>query len=413
MTVANVMGGALGYAYQVLMGRLLTPAEFALFSAVLALGLFFGSPMGALFMVVSRQVSTLLAQGGGHMLRTLYVVTHKRLAVAGGCFLILLVLLIPALQRYLKSPDSSPVWLFGLFLVLSALLLVNGAFFQGLNQFFMLGGTGFVAVLMKIVFSVGLISLGLGVNGALAGVLLSVLSIWVFGMARLLRTLPASADRGQLSIKPFAVAAVTPVIVANVAFMAMTQLDMVLVNYYFPPDMAGLYAAASVLGKAVLYLPGGLVLALFPAVAENHAMKKGSSHLLFQSVAATFALCGMAALFYWFLGDQLISFFYGPAYSGAGELLRWYGFAILPMALVMVAEHFLIAQGRIFFAWLFLAIAPFQIAVIHLWHDEIWMVVAAIGGGGLALMCVGYAFLWRDYRSQSNVPAELSSTDKS
>ncbi len=198
-------------------------------------------------------------------------------------------------------------------------------------------------------------------------------------------------------MEPFPVNTVLPVLVANIAFAAMTQLDMVLVNRYFAPDLAGLYAAASVLGKAVLYLPGGLVMALYPLVAENHARDQGSAHLLMQSVVITAVLCGAVALGYWLLGEWLTGLFCGLDYAGAGELLRWYGFAILPMALVMVAEYFLIAKGRVLFAWLFLAMAPVQVLAIHLWHDQLWMVMAIMGVSGSVLVAIGYGMLWRDY----------------
>ena len=57
MSLAGVVGGALGYVFQVLMGRLLSPADFALFSAVMALGMFAASPLSALTMLVARQVA--------------------------------------------------------------------------------------------------------------------------------------------------------------------------------------------------------------------------------------------------------------------------------------------------------------------------------------------------------------------
>jgi O-antigen/teichoic acid export membrane protein len=69
---------------------------------------------------------------------------------------------------------------------------------------------------------------------------------------------------------------------------------------------------------------------------------------------------------YWLFGEWLIDRLYGRAYAGASVLLRWYGFAILPMALVMVAEYFLIAKGRVLFAWVFLGMAPLQVLAIHL-----------------------------------------------
>ena len=186
-------------------------------------------------------------------------------------------------------------------------------------------------------------------------------------------------------------------VVANLAFAAMTQLDMVLVNWYFSPVQAGTYAAVSVLGKAVLYVPGGIVLALFPMVAENHSKNKSSSLILLQAVSLTGALCLGVALVYWFFSEPILRVMYGNAYIEGAILLKWYGLAILPMSLVMVAEYFLIAKGRIVFAWLFLAISPLQIYAIYRWHESLGSVILIMGCFGLILAISGYFLLWRIY----------------
>lgn len=398
LTVSSVVAGLLGYAYQVMMGRMLTPGDFALFSAIMALAMIFSSPLGAMYMVISRRVSALRAHNQLAVLRSLYWRTHEILALGGLLFLLLLFPLANGAQAYLKSPTQAPIWIFGAVIVFGAFLLVNNAFFQGMQRFGWLGGTGVLGVVLKIIVSTALIALGFGVSGALAGVLLAAVGIWLMGVLITTRGFPAKGVQGSLAIEPFPLNTVLPVLIANIAFSAMTQLDMVLVNWYFSPAQAGLYAAASVLGKAVLYLPGGLVMALYPMVAENHAKGQGSAHIMLQAVAVTATLCGLVALTYWLCGEWLIILLYGQTYAGAGELLRWYGLAILPMALVMVAEYFIIAKGRVLFAWLFLGMAPLQVLAIHLMHNQLWMVIAIMGGCGAALVAIGYGMLWRDYR---------------
>lgn len=401
LTVANVIGGGLGYVYQILMGRMLSPTEFALFSAITGLYMFFFSPLGAMVMIISRRVSTLRAQHQLAGLRTLYWRTHEFIALGGLMFLSILFLMQDTAQVYLKSPTSGPIWLFGLFIVLGAFLMVNNAFFQGMQRFGWLGSTGVLSGVFRIAFSVALIVLGYGISGALAGAPLAAICIWLMGTLIITGGFVVGNGRGNLSIEPFRLNTVLPVLIANVAFAAMTQLDMVLVNWYFPSDSAGMYAAASVLGKAVLYLPGGLVMALYPMVAESHAKEQANAHLMFQAAAFTLALCGLAALIYWFWGEWLISLLYGQRYAGAGDLLRWYGLAVLPMALVMVAEYFLIAKGRVLFAWIFLGMAPIQILAIRQWHDQLWMVIAIMGACGAVIAMIGYGMMWRDYRSDN------------
>ena len=398
LTIANVLAGMLGYAYQVLMGRLLSPVDFALFSAIMALTMFISSPLGAMFMVVSRRVSILCAHNQFDVLRSLYWRTHKFLVLGGLFFLLLLFPFVSEVQTYLKAMTPIPIWIFGGVIVFSAFVLINNAFFQGMQFFGWLGSVGVIGVVLKIVLCYVLLTLGFGVDGALAGIFLSLGGIWLIGAVSITRRFPAKGLEGKLPVESFPWKTILPVLIANIAFAAMTQLDMVLVNWYFPSEQAGLYAAASVLGKAVLYLPGGLVMALYPMVAENHAKDQSSAHIMFQAVVTTFFLCATVAIVYWFLGEWLINLLYGNAYIGAGKLLSWYGLAILPMTLVMVAEYFLIAKGRVLFAWLFLGMAPLQVLAIHFWHESMWMVIAIMGGSGSTLVIIGYTMLWLDFR---------------
>jgi O-antigen/teichoic acid export membrane protein len=302
-----------------------------------------------------------------------------------------------ALRDYLRAPDAVPIWILSMLLVASAFLALNNAFLQGSQHMGWLGGLLVVGALGKIFFGVALVSLGYGATGAMLGVLCATAATWLAGLALMRPSLPKGHPSGAETGGSFPVAAIVPVLIASVAFTGMTQLDMVLVNHYFDADQAGQYAAASVLGKAVLYLPGGLVIALYPMVAGRYASRQGSAHLLVQSALAVLIVCGSAAAVYWLLGPWLVGLFYGAAYAPAGELLALYGWAVLPMALVMVAEHFLIAQGRVLFAWLFLAVAPLQLLVIHLWHPDLRSVILVIGAGGAVMALVGYGMLLREY----------------
>ena len=109
-------------------------------------------------------------------------------------------------------------------------------------------------------------------------------------------------------------------------------------------------------------------------------------------------LSGAGAVFYFLFGEGIVALLYGEHYRGAGEVLKFYGFAILPMALVLVAEHFLIAKGRVLFAYLFLFIAPLQLIAVHFFHDSMQMVLAVVGMSGLILALLGYGLLWSAYK---------------
>lgn len=400
LTAANFFGGALGYAYQILIGRMLSPGDFALFSAVMALYIILSTPFSAILMVVSKRVTFLISRDYLSDLKKFYWSLASRIFSVGIASLFLGFFFADYAQEYLRAPTPSTIWIFYCLLASTMMLVVNNAFLQGLQNFYWLTVSILLGIALKIFLSWGFISLGYGASGALSGTLLSCLITIVMGLYLVSRDLKSNHDQKikttELVVTPPRLN-VLPVLIANLGFVAITQLDMVLVNWFFTSSEAGIYAAASVFGKAILYLPGGIVLALFPMVAKNHSDNVSSINLVRNAVIITLVMCGSLASIYWLLGDWMMSLFYGDLYKGSGQLLRWYGLAITPMALVMVAEHFLIAQGRTLFCWLYLFILPFQFAAIWFWHQELWMVLANIGISGVILTFLGYSILLKEW----------------
>ncbi len=398
LTALHISGGALGYLYQIIMGRILYPFEFALFSSIMALFMFLSAPMGAMSMLIVRKVSALKAHESLSLLKSLFFHINKLLLIFGVVVFTLFWLGSSHLQRYLRVESLTPITLFALILVFGFFTTACMAFMQGIQRFVALGFFGLLGVLGKLLIGAWLVKLGFGVEGALLGVFLAMLLTYVFAIPILFKSLPPQVSHRSLHFNaPFFKRAL-PVLIANTAFAAMTQLDMVLVNWYFPPEQAGLYAAASVLGKAVLYLPGGLILALFPMVSEGHEKRENSFGLFRQAVFATVVACGVIATTYWFFADSIIFILYGENYKGAGEILRWYGLAILPLTVVLIAEQYLIAKGQVLFAWIFLLMLPLELLAIHIWHSELWMVLLVMGFSGFLLAIIGYSLMWRSVK---------------
>jgi O-antigen/teichoic acid export membrane protein len=397
----GIAAGFLGYVFQILMGRMLSTQEYGLFGAMMALFAVLTAPYATLMMIVSRKVSEYRIKQDSGSITHLYYSINIRAAVVGVFILGVYYFLVPQIQFYLKAPSVTPVYLLGLLLFLFCAIFINNAFLQGMQRFIWLSMSGFLNILFKIIFSTVFVWLGYGVAGAIGGTILAIIMGWfiVYGV------LHRSLEEGRslpFQTRHLSMKSAPPVLAANVAFGVMTQFDIVLVNYYFPAHEAGLYAAASILGKAVMYLPTGVAMALFPMVAENHVRSQSSIHLLMQSVGLTIFLSGACAAFYFMFGEEIIGLLYGEDYRGAGEVLRFYGFAILPMALVLVAEHFLIAKERVLFAYLFLLTAPLQLIGVYFFHDSLQMVVAVMGVCGLILVLLGYGLLGYEFlRSKS------------
>ena len=174
------------------------------------------------------------------------------------------------------------------------------------------------------------------------------------------------------------------VLVSSLSFSLISQLDVALSKQVFTDEKAGYFISAAVLGKSILYLPGGIILALFPMVANagNEQLSLIAKKLFF----ITMAICLPACLIFFFMSEFVILIFYGENYLGAAHILKYYGFAMLPSSLMLVYEHYLIARGQVLFAFILLLLAPLQAYLILWWcNSEIDILIVMFSSGLIGL----------------------------
>lgn len=397
MFVSTLAGGVLGYAFQVFMGRMLSIADYGLFVTFMALLAVIGVPFSALSMIVTRKASAYRAKNQPERIAGIFWWVNKRLLWAAIVVTLCALPFSPLMRDYFRLDSLVPIWIFLFIIFFLFFSTVNPAILQAQQNFRWLAASGMASPSFRIIFCVVLVFVGFKLNGALMGVALAVAVTWLITFIPLRHTVALTTGArqagGHLSFK-----SAIPVLIASLAFTMMTQLDMVLVNHYFDPQQAGIYAAASILGKAVMYLPGAIVIAMFPMVAENDSRELSSAHLFFNALALTAGLSGAGALFYFLFADGIMPLLYGQKYQPAAELLRYYGFVMLPMALVMVAEYFLIAKGRVIFAYVMMLAIPFVLLAADTYHDRLIDMVYILGACGWGLALVGFGVIGMQYR---------------
>lgn len=396
MFISIMAAGILGYVFQIIMGRMLSITEYGLFITLMALLQIISVPLSTVNMVVSRQASEYFAKNQIGRIAEMFWWITQRVLLFGLAAMLCTLPFIPWLRDYFRLESIVPVWTF-LFVAFTFLFApINVAFLQAQQNFRWLALNFLGTHSFKILFCGLLVYAGLKLNGALIGMVLASLSIWLvtYWPLRRLVAQPAGtiAVGGYLSFF-----GAIPVLVANISFIAMTQLDIILVNYFYSAPQAGVYAAAAILGKAVLHLPGAIVIALFPMVAENESRAQSSAHLFLNAMVMSAGLSGVGALIYYFFADNIMLLFFGQKYQGAAELLKFYGFAMLPMTLVMVAEHFLIAKGRVIFAFVMLLGIPFVLLATQIYHDHLIDMVYILTASSWGLALVGFAVIGAQY----------------
>jgi O-antigen/teichoic acid export membrane protein len=394
---ASIAGGAIGYFYQILIARLLSPAEYGVMVAMMAFLAILSVPLGAYVMLLSRDFSSLYAQGNIFEFLRRYREAWRRISLAALIFLAfyLVLLLSGIIQSYLKVGSRWDELSFGILVTVSILTVPNVSAFQGMQNFRMLGLNGIAGNVGKVIFGVGFVVLGWGVSGVFGGIVVTTILILLHNQMAIKQQLNNGLIFQENKINPEinskipASSSIYPLLLANLAFIIMSQFDMILVKTYFTPEQTGIYAAAAVLGKTIMYLPGALVIALFPMVAENESLDRGSFSLLLQGLVITTFLSCFGGVILYFFASPLINLLFGSAYAEAGKILQYYSLAMIPLAIVTIVEYFLIAKRRFLFAYLMLAVVPIEIILVAYFHENLLQIVWIMTVCGWLLLVVG------------------------
>ncbi|HEY2553953.1 MAG TPA: hypothetical protein VGI15_01780 [Candidatus Cybelea sp.] len=230
-------------------------------------------------------------------------------------------------------------------------LFVNAlrAIAQGTQDFVGYGFSNAAEGLAKVIGISVLIALGLRLGGGIAGFILGPACALIYLRMRLKRRYVVSEPRTVRYDWHRILNAGAGAAAATIAIALMGSADVVLVKHYFAPHEAGLYAAASLGGKMLLYLVGFVPTVLLPQAADRHARGARTREVLAGSLTmlVTVALCGI--FIFYFFGLDVLHALVGHAYDAAAPLLVKYGLAMVLLALTNSLTYYGIATHRLGF----------------------------------------------------------------
>ncbi len=391
LVATNLVAGVLGYIFQITMAHLLQRTEFSLFSAFNSLYFILGSPFAALVMLLARRTASLQANHQTHKIFALYIFWQKYILYYFIFFAFIIFSTTPSLKQWLRCSNTLDLWLFYLGLFFSCLVLTNIGIIQGLQRYTWLGILSIIVVLSKLVICCSLIStMRLGVQGALIGVLISTALTWLLGFYLLLQNLSSNEKEFIKTAVTFTWSESLPVILGNIGFILLTQMDVPIVNYFFESRISSSFSAAAVLGKAILFLPAGIATALFPMIAAEKDSEHSSNPLLWQSILFTTVLTLATATTYYFYATQICTFLFGTKYPLAGSYLQLYGFMMIPFTLLFVFKNYFIAKGSSLFPCLLGLASCLALLLMVIWPKQPFDIITILFllGWLLVICCV-------------------------
>ena len=376
-----VLNGA-AYLYNVACIRYLGPPGYGDVATMLALATIVALPLGSVQTVIAREIAQLSAPGTvGRILRLSFAIAT---GVACAVFAVGLGLL-STIQEELNIGSEATVAAGLSGIVFGVLAAVLYGFLQGGHRFHALGLSYAISGIARVTLVVPALLLGLGAAGALGvSAVAGAIAVLIAGIA--LASIWRVHDATPLPrIERWTVAST---FIGSLAFASLTNADIVLASYFLGDEASGIYAAASLLGKAVLFLPSAVVIVLLPKAATRAATGRRSEGILLASAGVTLVLSLASAGLLALVPESLLTWAFGPAFRESTALLGWFGLAMTAAALVSVYLSVYLAERDSRFPMLVALAALAQVLLVSFWHPDPRSIVLVTLGCCSAILAI-------------------------
>jgi O-antigen/teichoic acid export membrane protein len=215
-----------------------------------------------------------------------------------------------------------------------------------------------------------------GIVGFMAGIFggAAAVAVALYGRYRRVETLLIRYDWRRIALSGLGSAAITT------AGALMGSADVVLVKHFFDAGAAGIYSAASLGGKVLLYFVAFVPTILLPQATERHVRGERTRYALAVCVVLLVAIGVAGVIALKLFGIVLLHALVGHAFDGAAALLLPYGVAMVFLALSNMLGSYGIATHRVGFAvplLLCVAATLLSIALVHTTLRQVVMTFAA------------------------------------
>ena len=346
--IGSVLVGALNYAYYPILGRLMSPAEFGEIQVLVSLFLQFTIFLNVLGMITINITANYDSTAKAH--RMIYELEKLAVYIAVG-ILIVSVVAGGFFAQILQFDSSTPFVALALALVVSVPLTFRSAYARGQKKFGVASLSQLIGAGVKIVFSAVLVIAGLGVAGAIFGIVGAQFAAFLYAAwwaAKLGLVRPKISQYGKLPVLKDILPELRYAAIVFVGLLSITlmmSIDVILVKYYFDAETAGQYAGVATVARIIFFLAVPIAQVLIPMVKIKQSARK-NYQLLVKSSILTLVICGIALLPCLVFPEITLKILMGGQYGELADLLPILSFVVFIISLVNLVMMYYLALRR-------------------------------------------------------------------
>ena len=340
LSVLTVNGG--NYLYNLILGRLLGPVQFADVAVLITLLLVL-SFAAMTFQLVTAKFAVIFEN---QLFKNFVAKIYKYALIVGLFFGLLTIFFATQLQNIFNTSSSSMFVIFGVGIPVYFLMSVNRGFFQGKKNFNLLSITYQFEMLSKLLITLGLFFL-LKIESSII-ISVGILGSLLFGLMpfKLSNVFPKKKivlqKKHSKAIKNFFIIT---------AFYELTQIiinnsDILLVKHYFESYEAGLYASLALIGRIVYFIAWMLVMLLLPTVVQLKKDGKETATVLFKYIGYITVISMSIILVCFSFPELIINILFGKSYIAMAPLLWKYAIATSMFAISNIFAYYYLSLDK-------------------------------------------------------------------
>jgi O-antigen/teichoic acid export membrane protein len=392
LSAAMIFAGALDYVANVLVGRWLTPVEFGVFVSVAAILQIFLYLSIAIRNVVAFYTAELTI-GGKQSSLGVFVQRAWRWAWQWGLVATALMALLSVPSgRLLRLPNSWPLWAATPMILALFLRPITDGALQGMQAFGRMGLVHASQACLRLLFTAGLIWLGLRSVGAIFALPLACFAALVLARAWLR---PEFRDAGEVVARSVSWHYSAHTLLGLAVFGMLVNLDALFVKRFFSPAIAGNYGPVVTLSKVCLFLPLAMGIIVLPKAKLRQATGRDARPVLLMALAGVLVPGVILAMICFLYPGALVRTVFGAAYANPSIIL---GLACLAAGLyagLNIWLNYALSLERPAFIYALLGVLLLQGLCMFLFgrSDLVYMTFVMVMGGLLGNLA-GFITTW-------------------
>lgn len=370
MIVGNNIYNLGQFIYHFLAGRMLGKADYGDLAAIISILGIVGLIQSSLGMVIVKYIAS---EKKEEKVKSFIAWINWWIILVSLIIALIVFIFSPVLVKFLNINQSSSMYLLGPLIFFYILATIGRSILQGLLKFNRYIFSLLSETVIKIPLTIMFIYFGWVTFGAIGALTIGVMISFMIARLSLSSYLSNTVKKRPamlplLKFTPF-------VFIQGLALTSMYSVDIILVKHFFAPELAGIYASLSVLGRIAFFCSSPITQVVFPMVAKRHAQGLPHKNILYLSLLLTIIMSSIVTLIFIFFPKIVINTLFGPSYIEGAGILWWFGVFMSLLAVAVLCIQYYLSIGKTKIVSLFVGASLLQILLIWFIHPNLLTVI--------------------------------------